>query len=117
MKMFQFQISLGSMWRIVLMFNSEGTAEEKRKVLYTERIQIIQRNKNLEPMFYQNLFNRTNSEMTWVLDVENNFTIIIIHMFKLLQENMAKWVNEYGHVNYKTETIEILNLKYRITKI
>lgn len=55
--------------------------------------------------------------MTWVLDVENNFTIIIIHMFKLLQENMAKWVNEYGHVNYKTETIEILNLKYRITKI
>ena len=32
-------------------------------------------------------------------------------MFKLLQEKMAKWVNEYGHVNHKTETIEILDLK------
>lgn len=49
--------------------------------------------------------------MTWILDVANNFTIVIINMFKVLQENIEKWVNKYGNINQKTETIEVLDLK------
>lgn len=47
--------------------------------------------------------------MTWILDV--TLTIVIINVFKVLQENIEKWVNKYGNINQKTETIEVLDLK------
>lgn len=45
----------------------------------------------------------TNWEMTWILNVADNFTIAIVNMLKVLQEYIEKWVNEHRNVNHRTE--------------
>lgn len=53
----------------------------------------------------------TNSEMTWVLDVADNFTIAIVNTLKVLQESIEKCMNEHGNGNHRTE--EAIDLFYK----
>lgn len=53
----------------------------------------------------------SNSEMTWILDVADNFAIAIVSMLKVLHENIEKWMKEHGNGNHRAE--EAIDLLYK----